>query len=89
MFQQGLKAGLNNSDANAADPANQTSNALKGSNSQESNAHEENPMSEQEKAATSQNEAEKGFLIRLFTEKDIQEVARFCEFSEIRYEVVK
>ncbi len=86
---QGMRNGLANPDANVADQVSQMANALKGSNPQESNAHEEKPMSEPEKAATSQNEAEKGFLLRFFTEKDIQEVVKFCEFSEIRYEVVE
>lgn len=64
-------------------------NAPQGANRQESIAHEENTASETEKVATSQNEAEKGFLLRLFSEKDMQKIVEFCEFSEIRYEVVK
>ncbi len=64
-------------------------NAPQGANRQESTAHEENTASAPEKAATSQNEAEKGFLLRLFSEKDMQKLVEFCEFSEIRYEVVK
>lgn len=89
MFQQGMREGGAVPRASAADSAAQIGNALTGSNSPESNAHEEKPMNEPEKAATSQNEAEKGFLLRFFSEKDIQEVVQFCKFSEIRYEVVK
>ncbi len=89
MFSQNMNNGTVNSGESTVDPAQRTENALKGSNPQESNAHEEKPMSEPEKVATSQNEAEKGFLLRLFTEKDMLEVAKFCKFSEIRYEVVE
>lgn len=88
-FAQGVADGFSNPDADVADQVNKFANALKGSNSQENTAHEENTTSEPEKAATSQNEAEKGFLLRFYSENDIQEVMKFCDFSEIRYEVVK
>ena len=69
--------------------AQNAANAPQGANRQENTAHEENTASKTEKAATSQNEAEKGFLLRFFHEKDMQKIVEFCEFSEIRYEVVK
>lgn len=64
-------------------------NAQKGSNPQENAVHEENIRVEPEKAAPSQNEAGKGILIRLFSEKDVEQVVRYCDFNEIKCEVVR
>ena len=86
---QGMKDGIENPDKNLSDQVRDFANASNGSNTHKNTAHEENTAHEPEKAAISQNEVEKGFLLRLFSEKDMQKLVEFCEFSEIRYEVVK
>lgn len=61
----------------------------KGSNQPEIVQTEENTNRTEEKAATSENEATEAFMIKLFSKEALLDVAKYCKFSEIPYEVVK
>lgn len=63
--------------------------AQKGSNPQESTANEEIHTETANNAPLGENKAGEAFLIRLFSAKDRAEVEKYCNFNDIKYEVVE
>lgn len=64
-------------------------NAQIGSNQPETVKTEENITRTEVKAATGENEATSTFMIKLFSKDALLDVAKYCKFSEIPYEVVQ
>lgn len=66
---------------------NVANNAPEGSNPQSAPEPKEESTAPETNAPCGENEAKTDFMIRLFSKEDLLEVAKYCKFSEIRYEV--